>query len=417
MKLVVICPHFAPDTAPTGVVMTRLVHELAERGHELHVVTALPWYRDHRIEPGWTGALGRREHVPWGTVTRVHPFPGGDRSHLARRALGFAGFSTLALAAAALTGARGGRRVDGILAMSPPPTLGIAGWLVHLARRGPLVFNVQDVWPDAAERTGAIANRRILEAARWVERASYKASGAVTVLSEDLRRNIVAKLPPNDHGKVRVVPNFVDTDAIRPGERTTAYRRELGIGAEPVVMYAGNVGLSQSLDMLIDAALALPDVTFVINGGGAALADLQRRATGLANVRFAPYQPADRLGDVLASADIHVVPLRAGLAAVSVPSKTYSILAAGRPIVAAIDAGTEVPRILAESGGGVAVAPGDVSAFVEAIRALLRDSAGMARMGRAARAWVEGHASPAAVAAVYEELFVELQAKGARPNS
>ncbi len=95
MKIAVLCPHFAPDTAPTGEVITRIVTELAALGHELHVVTALPWYREHAVEPGWTGKLVRRERMPWGSITRVHPFPGDDKRNLLRRAVGFAGFSAL----------------------------------------------------------------------------------------------------------------------------------------------------------------------------------------------------------------------------------------------------------------------------------------------------------------------------------
>ena len=91
MKLVVLCPHFAPDTAPTGVVITRIVHELVARGHEVHVVTALPWYREHRIDDGWGGRWVRRERTDWGSITRVNPFPGTDKRNLLRRALGFAG--------------------------------------------------------------------------------------------------------------------------------------------------------------------------------------------------------------------------------------------------------------------------------------------------------------------------------------
>ena len=408
LRLAVLCPHFAPDLAPTGEVMTRIVHELAARGHELHVVTALPWYQHHRIELGWEGRLVRRERTAWGTITRIHPFPGPDKRSIPRRALGFAGFSALAAA----TGLRGGR-VDGVLAMSPPLTMGLTGWLVHLKRRGPLVFNIQDVFPDAAIETGAITNRHVLRVASWLERVSYHRSAAVTVLSDDLRDNVAAKVRPAHRSRIRVIPNFVDTDAVMPLDRMTAYRHELGIGDEPVVMYAGNVGFSQSLDLLLSAAAAMPEVTFLINGGGAARLDLIERAGNLPNVRFGQYQPKERLAEVLATGDLHVVPLKAGLARVSVPSKTYSILAAGRPVLAAIDAGTEVPRILERSGAGVAVPPDDAPAFVAAVREMLADRARLEARGAAGRIWVETWASPAAVAAAYESLFVEIAGGGA----
>ncbi len=401
LRIVVVCPHFAPDTAPTGTVMTRIVEELASLGHELHVVTALPWYRAHRIEPGWEGGAGRTETTAWGTITRVHPFPGSDKRNLVRRALGFVGFSVLA----GLAGVRAGgwfRKVDVVLAMSPPLTLGLTGWLVGRTHRAPLVFNIQDVFPDAAVRTGALSNRRLIRIAEWLERVSYRRARAVTVLSDDLAANVAAKTDP---AKVHVIPNFVDTDAIEPGERMTGYRAELGIGAEPVVLYAGNVGFSQSLDLVLAAARRLPAVTFLVNGDGAARDQLERSAAGLANVRFSGYQPIERLPEVLATGDIHVVPLRAGLGNVSVPSKTYSSLAAGRPIVAAIDADTEIPRLLAAAGAGIAVPPDDAEAFTAALQALLDDPARRAALGQAGRAWVVAEASPAAVGRAYDELL------------
>ncbi|MEN9644970.1 MAG: hypothetical protein RL238_1639 [Actinomycetota bacterium] len=404
LRIAVLCPHFDPDTAPTGVVISRIVHELAALGHELHVVTALPWYREHRIEPGWDGRWVRRERTEWGSITRVHPFPGTDKRNLVRRALGFVGFSALS----GLASLRGGR-VDAVIAMSPPLTMGLTGWGTHLVRRGPLVFNIQDVFPDAAVETGAITNEHIIRVARWLERVSYHRAAAVTVLSDDLRENVAAKMSAAKRDRVHVIPNFVDTEVIRPADRLTPFRRELGIGDEPVVLYAGNVGFSQSLGLVLEAARRFPEATFVINGDGAARASLQADAADLPNVRFSGYQPKERVPEVLATGDIHLVPLKQGLGRVSVPSKTYSILAAGRPVLAAIDPGTEVPRMLEASGGGVAVPPDDPDAFCVALGNLLADRAAAAAMGVAGRAWVLGAASPAAVGRAYEQLVRGLQ--------
>ena len=408
LRLVVLGPHVEPDTAPTGRVLTRIVAELAARGHELHVVAALPWYRRHAIEPGWSGRLIRREPTPWGSIRRVHPFPGDDRGNLVRRAAGFAGFSILAAWAGLGAGGRF-RRVDAVIAMSPPLTLGLTGRLIAWSHRAPLVFNIQDVFPDAAVETGAITNRGVIAAASWLERTSYRAADAVTVLSNDLRANVIGKLPPRRAATVHTIPNFVDTTRIVPGDRMTAYRRELEIGPEPVVLYAGNIGYSQSVGLLLDAARRLPSVTFLVNGEGVGREALIRAADGLTNVRFAGYVPEGRLPELLATGDIHTVPLKRGLAAVSVPSKTYSILAAGRPVVAAIDPGTEIPALLAASGGGLAVAPDDPEAFTAAVRRLIDDPAEAAAMGARGRAWVVAAASPAAVAESYEALVRALR--------
>jgi len=405
LRLIVLCPHFEPDMAPTGVVMTRIVHELAARGHELHVVTSLPWYRKHQVETGWAGALWRVEKTSWGSISRVQPFAGQTKSNLLRRAIGFILFSYF-VGVRALFAGRFWRRVDGVLAMSPPLTLGLIGWHTKLFRGGKLVFNIQDVFPDAAVETGAISNQRVIAAASWLERISYQRSDSVVLLSDDLANNVQRKLDQKFHKRIKVIPNFVDTQAIVPMSRLTNYRRELGIDESLVVMYAGNVGFSQSLELMIEAARVLPDVVFVINGEGAARNSLEAKAQTLRNVKFGDYQDASRLSEVLATGDLHVVPLRRGLGSVSVPSKTYSILAAGRPICAAIDSDTEVPRILAAANAGVCVEPDNQEAFVSAITAMISDRKSLEEMGASGRKWVEGHASAQSVAQRYEALYM-----------
>ena len=420
MNLIVLCPHFEPDVAPTGAVMTRIAHELIERGHRLHLITALPWYQRHAIEPGWGGRLVRTERTEWGRISRVNPFP-TDKRNIPARAVAFGGFTALATA----VGMASPIRPDAVLAMSPPLTLGPAGAAVARARRIPLVFNIQDVFPDVAIELGLLSGDRAIAGARWLERTSYRLSDAVTVLSDDLADNVRTKITAGlsharaaqQAAKVRVIPNFVDTEHIRPEPPDNGYRAEYELVGRSVVMYAGNVGLSQSLDLVILAARAFrdtrPEVMFVINGGGAARPELEQQAGDLPNVRFVDMQPLERLPEVLAAADIHVVPLRAGLARSSVPSKMYSILAAGRPIVASVDEGTEVARTVEQAGAGLAVPPDDPEAFIRALAELLDDPARRARMGEAAREFVVDWASPAAVAVSYEQLFTELLARRA----
>jgi colanic acid biosynthesis glycosyl transferase WcaI len=403
MRIVVICPHFAPDTAPTGTVMTRIVTELAGRGHELHVVTSLPWYRRHAVEDGWRGRLVRRERTEWGSISRIHPFPAADKANLLRRALAFIAFSLIALPVALTAGGRP-RRIDAVLSMSPPLTLGGVGALVARARSGRAVFNIQDVFPDAAVRTGAITNRRIIALAERLERLTYRLSDAVTVLSGDLLDNLTAKVPADRREDLQVITNFVDTELITPGPSDNDYRREHDLTGI-VAMYAGNVGFSQSLDTVVEAARRLPDITFVINGDGAARERLERDASELANLALIGYQPAERLPEVLAAADIHLVPLRAGLGSVSVPSKTYTALAAARPVIAAVDPGTAIAQLIGDAGCGLAVAPDDADALVAAIEELAADPERCRRLGEAGRAWVVDHASPAAVGEAYEQVL------------
>src|SRR5262245_39076804 len=209
VNLLVLCPHFAPDTAPTGDVMTSIASELVARGHRLHVVTSLPWYVHHRVEEGWTGRLVRRQETEWGCITRVHPFP-TDKRNIPARALAFGGFTALVSGMATLSRPR----PDAVLAMSPPLTLGAAGWLAARARRAPFAFNIQDVFPDVAVELGVITNPTVIALASGLERQTYLHADAVTVLSEDLRDNVASKIAGRRPERVRVIPNFVDVDWI-----------------------------------------------------------------------------------------------------------------------------------------------------------------------------------------------------------
>ena len=405
MRVLVLCPHFEPDTAPTGTVMTEIVHQLAAQGHCVDVVTSLPWYEHHRVLDRWRGRPWRRETTPWGSVTRVHPFP-TDKTNIPARALGFAGFTALV----GLLALARRKRPDVVLTMSPPLTLGLPGWVVARLRRAPLVFNVQDIFPDVAVEVGAITNQRVISILRWLERFVYRRADAVTVLSSDLAENVEAKVAGRT--PVRVIPNFVDTDRIRPSTSATGYRREVGAGDRLIVLYAGNLGYSQPLDLVIETARRWEgqrdDVCFVINGGGSERPRLEALAAGLDAVVFVDFQPPERLPEVLASGDVHLIVLREGLARSSVPSKLYSTLAAGRPVLASIDPGTEISRVLADQSCGLSVPPGDIDAFEAALSSLLDDHEMRAAMGEQARAFVETWVSPAGVATAYGRLFAEV---------
>ncbi|MFL2986095.1 MAG: glycosyltransferase family 4 protein [Candidatus Poriferisodalaceae bacterium] len=404
MNITIISPHFAPDTAPTGEVITQIVNELQRLGHRIHVVTALPWYRNHSVEPGWTGRLLSREKTMWGKITRIHPFASKNRTNLLARSIAYGAFSCLAALAATFS-----RRSQIILAMSPPLTLGLAGWIAAKRHKAPLILNIQDIHPDAAIETGTISDPRVIQLLKRLERLSYEKADAVTVLSEDLRKKLISRI--DGESKLRVIPNFVDTERIYPGDRNNSYRHELGVTDETIVMYAGNVGFSQPLELVLEAARHLADrddIIFVINGNGSRRAHFEQEAEELPNVTFMDYQPRQRLNEVLAAGDIHLVPLQKGLSSISVPSKLYSILAAGRPVLASVDPGTEIDLVVSRSGAGRSVPAGDSQEFLTALVALVDDPHGRVSAGLEARRFAEEWLSAEAVAESYNDLFLNL---------
>ncbi|WP_419926496.1 glycosyltransferase family 4 protein [Candidatus Poriferisocius sp.] len=412
LRILVLCPHYEPDSAPTGEVISAICGQWTARGHQVEVVTSLPWYRDHAVAEGWSGRLVRTQRESWGRIRRWHPFP-ADKGRLAARAAAFAGFTVLAGADAVVAA----RRCDAVLAMSPPLTLGAAGWAAALRGRVPLVFNVQDVFPDAAVETGVLRSPRVVAAARRLERWMYRRADAVTVLSEGMAVNVRAKLGDSDSpDKVVVISNAVDPARITPSDRHNPYRADLGPGGDSdktVVMYAGNLGHSQPLELVVAAAeqFALwgrTDVQFVVNGDGVNRSPVAAAADRLDNLHLVGWQPPERLGEVLAAADLQLVLLRAGLGESSVPSKVYSVLAAGRPVLASVDRGSEVERLLAASGAGRTVDPDDAAAFCAAVAEMVDDPAGLAAMGRRGRAFAENAVGPQQVAEQYLELFGRL---------
>ncbi len=407
MKLMLLCPHFEPDLhAATGEVMTKLVHSLADRGHEVDVVTSLPWYRGHAVHDGWRGRPWRSEEAAHGKIIRVWPFP-VDKNNIPARAIGFAGFTSLVTAAAFTLG-----KPDVVMGMSPPIFLGDAAWSVAKRWKVPFVFNVQDIFPDVAVDLGAINNPKMIAVLQKHERSLYRRADAVTVLSTDQQRNVQCKLDGvGATDKVRIIHNFADTDKIKVVDRMTPYRTAHGLGDKQVVMYSGNVGLSQSFDLMRAAADRFadrPDVHFVINGEGAARPDVDAWAGSRDNVSVADFAPRERVSEVLGAADLHLILLKRGLAQSSTPSKMYGILAAARPVLASIDEGSEVELTIDAAGAGRAVPPEDEAAFLVALEDMLADPQALAVMGCNGRDHLAESFTPASQAAAFDRLFTEL---------
>lgn len=426
MRIVAFVPHFWPDTAPTGDVATQLVEQWAASGHHVDVVTTLPHYRDHAVTGAWRGRLVRRQTTEWGSVLRISPCLVGDKANVVGRAISFGAFGVLAAAAslgasthaaddASGFGWRERAKPDVVLAMSPPLTLAPAAALLAKTTGAPLVLNLQDVHPDAAIASGVVSEGPAADALKVMERTSYALADAVVVVGAAMRQLVAERV----RGSVRVIENFAPADAYEPTPRLNSYRRSLGVADDTLVFaYAGNVGYSQPLDLVVEAARRLRarnDIHFVINGGGNRFADVAAAAAALGNLTVRPFQPAETTNEVRAATDVHLVLLAAGLGNVSVPSKTYAAFAASRPVLAASDAASDLATLVGSSGAGRWIelsgdAERDVASFTAAVVALADDRDELAAM--AARAAGRAQVGGASVAAAsYAQLFTELVAE------
>jgi glycosyltransferase involved in cell wall biosynthesis len=280
-------------------------------------------------------------------------------------------------------------RPDVVVALTDPPIVGLAAWLAGKRFGAPFVMAFKDLFPEVTVLLEDFHSDRINHALQLVNRFLVRRAAVNIALSEMMRARLIA-----DKGapaaRTTIIPDWADTAAIVPGERQNAFARANGLAHAFVVMHSGNLGLSQSLDTVIEAAALLrdlPDLLFVFQGEGVKRPDLERqvRDLGLSNVRFLPFAPRETLSESFASADAFIVSLQRGLAGYIVPSKLYGILASGRPYVAAVEEACEVASMTRAHQCGLVADPGDARQLADCVEALYRDRELTRRCGANAR--------------------------------
>jgi colanic acid biosynthesis glycosyl transferase WcaI len=226
-----------------------------------------------------------------------------------------------------------------------------------------------------------------------------------------MRENLLRKGVPDR--KIAVLPNWVDLDVVRPTEKENPFRAELGLQGRFVVLFAGNIGFAAGLETVLEAAHRLrreADIVFLIVGEGSAKPALLQRTQDLelTNLRFVTSQPRERLSEVLGAADVSLVPLRDGMGALSVPSKTMAIMASGRPVLASVPHDSETRRVIEVSASGRWVGPGDAAALADEITRLRADRGGLESMGVNGRNYAEAHFGRSLVVSAYHRLLQEV---------
>jgi len=380
LRILLVNQHYPPDAGATGALMAELAAGLARRGHGVTVLTGRPTYEESRRE-----RPPPRETVHGVDVVRV-PAPRRQEGTLGR-GLHYLGFAASAVA-------RGLRLAapDVILATSATPFFGgLAARVLAAAKRVPLVICVQDVHPELSCALGAVPDVPAVRLLAAIEAAAWRGAARVVVISDDLREAAIRR--GVDPDRVVTIRNWADPERIVPAGRS-ALRREAGFAdGDFVVQYAGNLGQAQDLETVLEAAAvagrADDRVRLLVVGAGSRGASVARRVRAIPGARVVPFRPADQVADVLAAADLALVPLRRGLSRWCVPSKIYAVLASGRPVGAVLDRGSEVARTVEEADCGFRVDPGDVEALAREILRLAGDPAAARRLGRNARAWAE----------------------------
>jgi len=288
--------------------------------------------------------------------------------------------------------AKDARRCDVMFIASTPPIQGAMAALVKKSRRDniPFIYNLQDIFPDSLIGAGLAKKDSLLwKIGRKIEDFTYRNADRIIVISEDFKKNIMAKGVPEE--KIEVIYNWVDENAVQPvAKADNPLFEEFGLDREKfTVVYAGNLGNAQNISIILDAASLLPEVQFAVFGTSGLEDEIRKRlvAEDLVNVHLNPLQPMERVSQVYSLGDACIVSCKAGLGGSAMPSKTWNIMSCGRPVVASFDEG-ELKEILEKNNCGVFSHAGNVQEFVDAIKALAADPSRCEEMGRNARQFI-----------------------------
>jgi colanic acid biosynthesis glycosyl transferase WcaI len=413
MKILVVSLYYEPDRCQSnGPIIRAMCEDWAEAGHEVTVLTSFPHYNCDEVWPEYRGRLFQRDRVGGVNVIRSYIFVPSKRSGW-QRILNYLSFNISSTFAGLFAG-----KQDVVFAMSPPLTIGLTAYVLGLLKRIPYCYNLQDIWPEVAVKLGMLRGRKLIAFFEAMEKFIYRHSRRIFAISDEFKANLIAKGVAADN--IEVIPNFTDTDFIKPMEKVNAFSLANGLADKFNVLYAGNVGLSQGLEVILDAAEQLKDhseIVFTIVGEGSSrdelIAESNRR--GLQNVKLLPFQPESDVPMIYAAADIALIPLRHGITENSVPCKTYSIMAAAKPYIAGVDAGSTVWKLTDQVGCGVCVEPENGRALAEAVLKLQADADARNRMGVKGRQFVERNFAREAITDRYRVALENLVEKRSLP--
>jgi colanic acid biosynthesis glycosyl transferase WcaI len=405
MRLLIYGPNYAPEKTGTGKYTAEMAEWFAARGHDVQVITGPPHYPEWKLHEGfrnkhWTetrsGVRVRRVpmYIPLGKVTpkrrirmetsfSIHAARPWLRQLLART------------------------KPDVVIAVCPPMQVGLPPRVFRALCKVPWVFHIQDLQVDAALRLGILGPSRFTRVLYSIEEKLLRKATIVSTITPGMAKRIQEKGVHPD--RIWQVPNWSDIQTMRPSERFNAFREQVGAGpSDMLLLYAGNMGKKQGLEIILEAARRLQDDTrlkFVLVGDGAVRHELQAQADGLANVRFLPLQPWERVPEMLNAADVHLVVQKREAADLVMPSKLTNILAVGGCALGTTDSGT-LHDVLVDVGH--VVSPEDPVALARGIEELANDPGLRAALGQRARTYAEKHLDRDVILTRLEESLVRL---------
>jgi glycosyltransferase involved in cell wall biosynthesis len=386
------------------------VHELADglakRGHQVTLVTGFPTYPKSHFYEGYRPSFYRRDSYGEADILRLPLFPHGGKS-AAKRILNYSSF----MFSVAGIGSWLSKPVDCMYVFLPPPTTGLAACFLSLAKRAPFLCDVQDIWPEAVLASGMLGEGNAVKAISSVQNFIYGRANRIAVPSPGYRKNLMGK--GVDRDKIEVVPNWADVDVYKPVAYDEVLAEKYGLNGKFNVLFAGNFGVVQALDTVIEAADQLrgvPDIQFVFAGSGVEEARLRTLSEekGLGNVRFLGRFSHEEMAPLYAIADALLVHLKKDpLFEITIPSKTLAYLACAKPLIMAVEG--DAAELVESVGAGMTCASEDPTLLAAAVQSLHGMSATQRQaMGDSGRNYLLGNCTLDIVVDTYERLLGEI---------
>lgn len=363
MKVLAFSSYYTPEIAASMYLTEDIYKGIVDAGHTLEVYVPMPTrgvsketrkkYRNKKNEKKYDGKL---------TIHRVSMYRECKNTLL--RSIRYL------LINAAFIWKGINTKADIIFVQSTPPTQGLMAGIIGILKREPVVYNVQDVFPDSLVSSGITKKDSILwKIGRKIEDFSYSHANGIIAISESIKDNIINK--GVDKSKIEVIPNWIDINEVKPvSKKQNSLYKEYDIDINKfTVVYAGNFGAVQGADIILKVAKILQneDIQFVVFGTGAYFKEAMNEASKCSNVIISEILPVNRVSEVYSLGDVALIVCKPGTGKAAMPSKTWSIMACNTRIIASFDKGSELERVLNESEAGICVEAGNVTALASAI--------------------------------------------------
>jgi colanic acid biosynthesis glycosyl transferase WcaI len=406
MRILLYSYNYYPEPIGIAPLMTELAEGLVKRGHQVRVLTAFPWYPNSEIDPEYAGKIYLEEERNGVKIQRSYVWVRPQRS-LKNRI-----FFELSFVFLSFFQAFKGEKPDLIFLTVPGLPVCVPAALLSKLYGVPIILNLQDILPDAAVHVGLLTNKKMIQVFSSLEKFAYKTASKISVIAQGFTENLLTKNVPIE--KIVEIPNWVDVDFIKPLDKNNNYfRQENHLEGKFVILYSGNIALTQPLETLIDAAARLidiPDIRVVIVGKKEALDRLEkyRQHQKADNVLLLPFQPREKLSEMLGAADVGMVMQKHNVISFNMPSKIQVLLASGRAIIASVPATGTAARAIECSGAGLVVAPEDPEKLAAAIVKLYENPQLLTILGEKGRQYAEENYAFEKTLDRYEQLFAEV---------